>query len=208
MKLFYAETINPRKACAVARYLDSPVEFVHVDLGKVEQRTPAFLAINPNGKVPVLEVGDLKLWEANAIMCHLAQFAGSDLWPRDDRQIEVMRWLSWNDEHFTLHAGTLYFQYVIKQQFGLGDPEPAAVEEATGYVRKFGAVLDEHLQGRRYLVGEQLSVADFAVAITLPYAKDAHLPLDGLAGIERWHARLNELAAWRDPFPHAKAAAA
>ena len=84
MKLYYSDTLNPRKACAVARYLNSPVEFVHVDLAKGEHKTPDYLAINPNGKVPALTDGDLKIWESNAIMCHLARKAGSDLWPRDD----------------------------------------------------------------------------------------------------------------------------
>ena len=50
MKLYYFESPNPRKACAVAKYLNSPVEFVHVDLAKGENRTPEFLALNPNGK--------------------------------------------------------------------------------------------------------------------------------------------------------------
>lgn len=208
MKLYYFETLNPRKACAVARYLGSPVEFVRIDLSKGENRTPEFLAINPNGKVPALEDGDLKLWEANAIMCHLACFDGSDLWPRDDRQIEVMRWLSWNADHFTRHAGALYFQYIIKPRFGLGAVDPAAVEEAQGWVRKFGAVLNDHLQGRKYLVADALSVADFAVAVTLPYASHARIPLDGFTHIERWHDRLNELPAWREPFPKEKVAAA
>ena len=94
MKLFYSDTLNPRKACAVARYLNSPVEFVYVRLGKGEQRTPEFLAINPNGKVPVLQYGDKSLWEADAIMCYLARFAGSDIWPDDERQVDVIRWLS------------------------------------------------------------------------------------------------------------------
>ena len=59
MKLFYEQTINPRKACVVARYLNSPVDYVHIDLSKGENRTPEYLAINPNGKVPALEDGDL-----------------------------------------------------------------------------------------------------------------------------------------------------
>jgi glutathione S-transferase len=94
MKLYYFETLNPRKACAVARYLNSPVEFVRVDLGKGEHKAPSYLAINPNGKVPALTDGDRKIWEANAIMAYLARAAGSDLLPSDDRQIEVTRWLS------------------------------------------------------------------------------------------------------------------
>jgi glutathione S-transferase len=102
MKLYYFETINPRKACAVAKYLGSPVEFVRVDLGKGEQKAPDYLAINPNGKVPALTDGETKIWEANAIMAYLARLTDSDLWPRDDdRQIEVTRWLSWSADHAT-----------------------------------------------------------------------------------------------------------
>src|SRR3546814_2544213 len=107
MKLYYAETLNPRKACAVARYLGSPVEFVRVELRKGESRQPAFLAKNPNGHVPVLETAEGTLWESHAIMCRLAADAGSDLWPRDDRQIDVLRWLAWYSEEFRRHAGGL-----------------------------------------------------------------------------------------------------
>jgi glutathione S-transferase len=207
MKLYYAETLNPRKACAVAKYLNAPVEFLHVDLGKGENRTPEFLALNPNGKVPVLETGERSLWEANAIMCYLARITGSDLWPNDDRQIEVMRWLSWESWHFTRHAGTLYFQHIIKPAFGMGDPDPAVVEEATGFFKRFAAVLNDHLSGRACLVGDALSVADFAVAVALPYAEDARIPLAEFPEIRRWHARLCELPAWVEPFPGLRAAA-
>jgi glutathione S-transferase len=130
MKLFYSETLNPRKTCAVAKYLGAPVEYILVDLAKGENRTQEFLGLNPNGKVPVLEDGDTRLWEANAIMCHLERVADSDLWPREDRQIEVLRWLSWSSDHFTRHAGSLYFHYLIKPYLGMGEPDAEAVAEA------------------------------------------------------------------------------
>ena len=201
MRLYYAETLSPRKACAVARYLDSPVEFVRVDLAKGEQRGPAYLAVNPNGKVPTLTDSDTSLWEANAIMCHLAHKAGSDLWPSDERQTDVIRWLSWDASHFSRHAGRLYFEHIIKRRFGIGAPDPAEVEEATGHFRQFARVLDDHLRGRECLVGNSLTIADFAVAVTLPYADEAKLPLGDFPEVERWHARLWELPAWREPFP-------
>jgi glutathione S-transferase len=209
MKLFYMETLNPQKACAVAKYLNSPVEFIRVDLTKGEQKKPAFLAINPNGKVPALEDGATRLWEADAIMCHLARKAGSDLWPSDtESQIEVVRWLSWSANHFTRHTGALYFEHIIKPMFGLGAPDAKAIDEAVPFIKRFGAVLNDHLHGRDYLVGDKLSVADFAVGITLPYASKVQLPLDGLLEIARWHDRLNELPAWREPFPGVRARAA
>ncbi|MDN7177334.1 glutathione S-transferase family protein [Caballeronia sp. SEWSISQ10-4 2] len=132
MKLYYAETLAPRKACAVAKYLGLPVEYVFVDLKKGEQTAPAYLAINPNGKVPCLVDGDKSIWEADAIICHLAQRADSRLWPKDARQTDVVRWLSWNSHHFYRHGGSLYFEYLIKPQIGLGDPDPSAVAEGQG----------------------------------------------------------------------------
>jgi glutathione S-transferase len=208
MKLYYFETLNPRKACAVAKYLGSPVEFVRVDLTKGEHKKPGYLAINPNGKVPAFTDGDTKLWEADAIMAYLAKVEGSDLFPKDNRQIELMRWLSWSSQHFTRHAGSLYFQYLIKPNLLRQATDPAAVEEATGFFKQFAQVLNDHLRGRKYLLGDSLTIADFSVGVTLPYADQIKLPLAGFPEIERWHARLNELPAWRHPFPEAPKAAA
>jgi glutathione S-transferase len=202
MKLYYAETINPRKACAVARYVEAPVEFVRVDLGRGETRTPEFVALNPNGKVPLLQEGNRFLWESNAIMCRLSDSAGADLWPHGDRQVEVLRWLFWDAEHFSCHAGRLYFEHIIKPTIlAISKPDPQAVRESLGYFRTYAAILDRHLDGCSYVVGDTLTVADFALGITLPYAEAAHIPLEEFPAIVRWHQRLNALPAWREPFP-------
>jgi len=209
MQLYYFETLNPRKVCAVARYLNSPVDYKRIDLGKGEHKTPQFLAINPNGKLPVLEDGGLKLWEANAIMAYLAKAAGSELWPSDTAgQIDLLRWLSWNSEHFTRHAGSLYFQHLIKPRLLEQAPDAKAVEEATGFFKQFAQVLDDHLRQRRYLLGDRLTIADLAVAVSLPYAQEAKIPIAGFSAIARWHDRLTELPAWRQPFPAPASAAA
>ncbi len=201
MKLYYCETLMPRKACAVARHLGLPVEFVRVDLAKGEHKTPAFLELNPNGRVPVLQDGDMVLWEANAIMCYLSDAANSQLWPHDARQVDVMRWLSWDAQHFTRHAGVLYFENLIKPAIGMGAPDGKAIGEALAALRSSAAVLDAHLRTRNYLVGERLSVADIATAVTLPYAGDAGIPLKEFPAIAAWHERMLALPAWRDPFP-------
>ena len=201
MKLYYAETLMPRKACAVAKHLRSPVEYVNVDLKNGDQHEPPYLAMNPNAKVPVLVDGERTIWESNAIMAYLAMKAGSDLWPRDERQVDVVRWLSWDLTHFTSYGGTLYFEHLIKPAFGIGDPDPAEVAEATQAFRRFAGVLDGHLAGRNYLVGDSLTIADFAVGIALPYAKDANIPIEDFPEVMRWHDRLNSLEAWREPFP-------
>jgi len=69
-------------------------------------------------------------------------------------------------------------------------------------------VLDGHLRGRDHLVGDGLTVADFAVGSFLPHARDARLPLDEFVEISRWYAQLEQLPAWREPFPTPAASAA
>ena len=208
MKLYYSDTLNPRKACAVARHLKSPLEFIPVALEKGEHRTPEFRAMNPNAKVPVLVDDELVLWESNAIMCHLAEKAGSELWPRDERRIEAMRWLMWDATEFAPVAATFYFEHIIKPRFLGREADPAEIARVTPDFERYAGVLEGHLKGRRYLLGDTLSVADFAVAITLPYAGKTGMPLQAFPEIRRWHAQLNELPAWREPFPALRAAKA
>jgi glutathione S-transferase len=207
MKLHYFETINGRKACVAAKHFNAPVEFVHINLGKNEQSTPTFLALNPNGKVPVLETDTGSIWESNAIMAYLARQAGSDVLPTDERLIDVIRWLTWSSEHFNRYTSRIYFENLVKPRFNIGPADPAMIDEANGYIRKYGAVLNNHLKGRRYMVGDALTIADLAVGAALPYAEHAKIPLDGFTEIARWGDRLNELPAWRDPYPATKAAA-
>jgi glutathione S-transferase len=202
MQLYFAKTPNPRKACAVARHTGADVEFVHVDLTRGEHKQPAYLAINPNGKVPALADGDLHLWEAHAIMAYVALKAGSDLWPDDPvEQIEVMKWLNWDTAHFSRHASRLWFQRFFKGAIGAGDPDAAEIEDATGFFLQFAKVLDEYLAGKNYLVAGRLTIADFGVATYMPLAGQAQLPLDGFAEIRRWSNGLMQLDDWREPWP-------
>src|SRR5579859_1063444 len=179
MKLFYCDTLMPRKVCAAALYLKAPVDFIYVDLEKGEHVLPAYLTLNPNAKVPVLTRGDKVVWESDAILYELALATGSELLPDSrEKQVELVRWFSWNSQHFTRAGGSLYFEYVVRPRFGLGDVDQSAVAEAQRDFRKYARVLNDHLDGRRWLLGDRLSLSDFSVVIALPYVKEAHLPLD------------------------------
>lgn len=201
MKLYWAEVLNPRKACALAKYLDLPITYVKVNLGRAEHLSEPFRALNPNGKVPVLEDEGRIIWEADAILCHLARRAGSDLWPSDDRQVDVIRWMSWNQAHLQPQAGTFYFENVIKPHFGLGAPNEEKLARAEKPFKTFAGVLDRHLAGREWLVGSAPTVADFTVSAVLPWARESKVPLDEFPEVLRWRDRLMDLPAWRDPYP-------
>src|SRR5580692_4020961 len=147
-RLYYSDILSARRVCAAARYLNAPVEYVYLDLTKGDQRKPAYLAVNPNGKVPTLVKGERITWESDAVICQLSEDMGADLWPHDARQIEIMRWLSWNANHFTRAGGALYFENIVKKRFNIGPPDPAAVNEALEEFRRWAKVLDDHLANR------------------------------------------------------------
>jgi len=202
MNLYYMETPNARKPCAVAKYLNIPIQATRVNLQNGEHQKPAFLALNPNAKIPVLQDGETIIWESSAIMMYLAQTAGSDLWPSNPKeQVDVHKWLSWDSAHFSRHAGTLMFENYLKPYFGIGETDAAVVEEATGFFKRFGQVLDHHMRGRDFVSGNKLSIADFAISSVLPSRDDANIPLDGFKEIHRWYDQLMEIPAIRDPWP-------
>jgi glutathione S-transferase len=97
---------------------------------------------------------------------------------------------------------------VIKPKFGIGAPDEKAVEEAIGFAKQFAAVLDRELEGRAFLLGDHLTVADFAVSVTLPQAETIRLPIDGFKNIARWISQLEDIPAWREPYPSTQARAA
>lgn len=200
MKLYYADTLMPRLACAVATLVHAPVEFVRVDLFRGEHKTPRFLALNPNGKVPVLEDGELRLWEADAIATWLARRFQPALWPESQTH-ELVRWLSWNARHFTRAGSILYFEHVIKGRYLKQEPSARAVEGALAEFRTTAAVLAAQLADRPFVLGDTMTLADLALATALPWTEAARLPLDEWPVLRRWYASIESHPGWRHPYP-------
>jgi glutathione S-transferase len=199
MKLYYSHNSNPRLAVAVARYVKAPVEFVRAAPFAPDQ-IEFFRKLNPNTRVPVLVENGSSLWEADAIACRLCQITGSDLWPSAQRLPELLRWLSWSHQHFSPPASALYFEYVVKPTF-TAERQPQAVMDAhLAEFRQFAGVLDGVLKGRRWLIDDELSYADFRVAFVFPFAARARLPLAEFPEVQRLSNQLDELPAWREPF--------
>jgi glutathione S-transferase len=193
---------SPRsfKVLAGADHLGIDCDIRIVDLTKGEQRTPQFLALNPNARVPVLEEDGFALWESNAILQYLADIEGDGaLLPNDARgRADVTRWQCWDMGHWDPACATLIFERVVKQIFGGGDPDAGECARGEERFHRCAAVLDRHLGGHRFITGEALTVADFSIGAPLNLALPARLPLDAYPEIVRWHAELAELPAWRN----------
>ncbi len=203
MKL-YTNPISPnsRKARAVARHIGLDVDEIGVDLKGGEQKSEAFLKKNPNGMVPVLEDGDLTLFESNAIALYLGDRPSSSLsLASPAERAEVVKWLSWEGWHLAHPVLDLAFERIIKGMVGAGPPDEAVVEKSLEGWARFGAVLDRELSGRTFVLGDDVSIADFCLGACFTFARPSELPLSGVPHVERWLGAMDELPAWRDTAP-------
>jgi glutathione S-transferase len=203
VKLYYHQgSPNGRRAALTAVHLGLDVELTVVDFAKAEHKSDAYTRLNPNQKVPVLVDGDFVLWESNAIMHYLTRKKPeAGLVPADDRgAAEVLRWQFWQVAHWGPSVGTLNFQRVIKGWFG-GPSDEAACEAALPEIHKLAGILDQHLRGRKYLVGDRLTLADVSVACTLMFRVPAKVPLEGYGELTRWIESIESLDAWKKTLP-------
>ena len=199
MRLYYSHNLNPRVAVAVARYLESPVEFVRASPTDPAQ-SETFRSLNPNIRVPVLVEGERTLWETDAIACRLSALAASDFWRTGDDMPAMIQWISWGAHHLNRAADPLYFERIVRPTFSDKPVAPSELEEGLRNFRHYAAILDLHVRERRWLLGDDISYADFRVATALPFADGAGLPLGEFENVARWHDRLLAIDAWREPF--------
>ncbi|XP_027367959.1 glutathione S-transferase-like [Abrus precatorius] len=138
-------------------------EFVHIDMKNGEHKKEPFISLNPFGKVPAFEDGDLKLFESRAISQYIAhEYAdkGTELISNDSKKMAIIRlWLEVESQNFDQPASKLSWELRFKPMFGI-PTDPAAVEENEG---KLGTVLDvyeKRLSESKYLGGDCFSLAD------------------------------------------------
>ena len=183
---------NARKCMVANRLLGLEVPEVIVDLLAGEQKTPEFLALNPNGKMPVLEYDDgTTLWESNAITNRLAAERDTALWPKSDVRYDIMRWQFWEGCHFAPAAGKFISRYLFKN-------ESIDLDAAGEEFHKYASVLDGHMAGRDWLVGDQMTTADISVSAILCYREPCHMPVAGHANLLSWLDRIEATPAWQE----------
>jgi len=162
-------------------------------------REPAFLAMNPNGRVPLLALDDGRyLAESNAIISYLAEgtaLAGTDRWSR----AQVLQWLFF--EQYSHEPYIAVARFVVRF---LGDPPERAASLAEKRAAGYRAldVMEEELSKRDFFVGGQFTLADIALYAYTHVAHEGGFDLAGYAAIRAWLSRIESRAAYvpmRDP---------
>ena len=150
--------------------LDVPHEAVRIDLQAKENRRPEFLAINPNGKVPVIVHDGTPIFESLAILFYLGETFGveRDLFPAPGlERAHAMQWMSW----LQVTVGETVSRFLRNTSERVADTlkNASAGEEARAELHALLKILDDHLSGRAWVVGERMSLVDVHMAAWLVY---------------------------------------
>lgn len=215
MKLYVTDiSPNSRRVLATIHHLglEGETEIRKLDLKAGEHRTQELKAVNPNQKLPVLVDGSFNLWEANPIMIYLADRQGAEAFCPSDRigRIDILRWQSWEVQHFNRALGEIVWETVARQAFGLGDPDADKIRAGQETFRRFAAVLEDQLDGRQFVLGDTVTAADFAVGShsALALHPKSQVPLEEFAAVQAWMRRLESVPAWSKTSLQAPAEAA
>ncbi|MCB9960089.1 MAG: glutathione S-transferase family protein [Rhodospirillaceae bacterium] len=172
---------NCHKVRLLLRWLGIPFRRVEVDVFGGGSHTPEFLALNPAGKVPVLVWDDGRtLPESGAILLHFAE--GTDWLPADAwARAQVYRWMFWEQYSHETSVAVIRSVVLYDRPFG-ADRKAQLLKDGTAAL----ALMDRHLQGREWLVGNRRSLADLALYPYTAVAEDGGLDLAGFPHLRAW----------------------
>lgn len=178
---------NGYKIRLLLAFLGTPYSYRPLDILKQETRTPEFLRINPNGRIPVLILEDgTALAESNAILCYLAD--GTPWLPADRlAKAQTLSWMFFEQYSHEPNVATLRFWTHL--------PELAPVQELQKPLKKRDGeaalkLMDEHLSSRDWLVGGTPSVADIALYAYTHVAEEGGFTLSNYPAVTAWLSRM------------------
>lgn len=193
-----AGSINVRKVLWTCAEIGRPYHHVEWGAGELSLQDPAFLALNPNGLVPVIRDGGFVLWESNTICRYLAAQAGrTDLLPADPAaRAQVEKWMDWQATELN-NAWRVAFMGLVRKHPAYADPAQIAAS-AQAWNRQMRLLDDALRAGGEFLAGPGLTLADVAVGLAVhrwfmtPLAERPEL-----AAVSAYYQRLGERPGYR-----------
>ena len=159
IKFYYHPSPNPAKVALALEEMGLPYETVPVDTRKGEQHEAAFRAVNPNGKTPAIEDDGVRVFDSNAILLYLAEKSGKFL-PAD--RAETLSWLMFVATGIGPYSGqAVHFRHVAPKMDSSGSDY--GNKRYQFEARRHWGILNDHLEGRDWMVGDGYSIVDMAV---------------------------------------------
>jgi len=192
-------TVNSRKVLAGLQLLGTPYRLVHVDYLAGAHKHPEFVALNPNAAIPVMTDGDFTLWESNAILQYAADTSDEpSYYPKDPKQrADINRWLLWEASSWFPSCYVYLVEYVVKPLLK-ADPDQSVIAKEAPNWHKLAGILDARLATSKWLAGENVTIADIAVAAPMHIHAQQRLPLESRPNLKRWMTEgIETLPCWQ-----------
>lgn len=192
-----ANSVNVQKVLWCCDELGLPYERIDAGMRFGVNTEPAYLAMNPTGRIPTLGDGDFRLWESNAIMRYLAlQYGPSPLYPQAPQtRAGIDRWLDWTLSSLQPAERPVFWGYVRTPP---DQRDEAALQEAAVALAAQYQLLDHHLDGRAYVEGGAFSLADIALGcFARRWLNITQVTRPPMAKLERWYASLQQRPAFQ-----------
>jgi glutathione S-transferase len=193
----FGESGNAYKAALTLTLADMEWEAEFVDFFNGATRTPEFRAINEMGEVPVLIDGDVTLTQSGVIQDYVSSKTGKLGGRSAAERRDILRWVFWDNHKMSSQAGTTRFL----MNFLPKDKRPAEVINfMQARLKAAYTVLNSHLDGQVWMVGDQVTIADVACCGYLYYPEPFGFDRKDWPNIDRWLDRIAALPGWKHPY--------
>jgi glutathione S-transferase len=195
----FCQSGNSYKAALYLNCAGLDWEPVFVDFFKGATREPEWRqGVNEMGEAPVLETIGRKLTQSGVILTYLAEKTGKFAPADEDAKLEALRWILFDNHKFTSYLATYRFLKAFLPQA----PDPNVVAFLKGRFDAAAAVVEKHLAGSKFMVGDTATIADFSVAGYVFYPVEEHGYDWGKShpNIHAWTERVRALPGWKDPY--------
>ena len=172
---------------------------VKIDFFTQGQKSPEYLAVNPNGCLPALDDGGFKLWESNAMLQYAADQVGAEAYyPRDLRtRADIHRWQLWEASAWFPSCHVYLVENVAKPLLK-AEPDQKILDAQAANFHLLAGILDTRLANQPWLCGNSVTIADISVAAPMHLHPFQKLPLDQHPNLKRWMTeRVEKLPSWK-----------
>ncbi|KAJ9611075.1 hypothetical protein H2200_004258 [Cladophialophora chaetospira] len=189
-------TVNSHKVLAGLDIMGYSYKHVFVNYFTAEHKSPEYLKINPHGTVPAAKDGDLIITESNAILQYAAHDAGS-MYPHDRAARTIVnKWLLWETSVWFPSCYVYLVENVVKPLLST-EPDQDVIDKEAPKWHKHAAILDEQLSKTKWLTGDNLTIADVAVAAPMHLHAACKFPLDKYANLTRFMDQIEKIPEWQ-----------
>jgi glutathione S-transferase len=194
----FGESGNAYKAALALELSGLDWQPVKVDFFGGETRTPDYRArVNVMGEAPVMVDGDIRLTQSGAIQDYISEKSGKFGGRDPDERREILRWVLWDNHKLSSMAGMTRFLI----NFLPKDKQPKEVIAFNqGRLKATYSVLNDHLAGRDWIVGDSISNADLSCCGYLYYPEPFGFDRTEWPNIDAWLTRLSATPGWKAPY--------